>query len=482
MSERINRKFLDEITKRLDIVSAAGRSTVEQIMINAPQTFNFDELYAYVQQNYIPVVQACADDAAAVGASAYDAYREIETGEALGAEPYTAFDEYGTERAARAFVHDACEAQDMAMLVDYLGRRLDGEVIRSYSKTQTSNGAKDSMKPRFARVPSGDNPCAFCRALAGHGFYYSSKEAAGDEGGNFNRYHDYCRCQVVPEFSRVAKRLEVQGYDPDFYVKEWRESGQKFGQNRQHKKMTPTGRPSAAMPKIEKPLLTDTPQAAVLPEKVFSGAWNQKEDMNTFLKTMFKDDEYVGTCSEFFTTKDGRRAPTRGLFQRKSKQIENVLDNTNNVAAAVGRYKRADGAYVRVNPLDGRGVSDANVSAFRYTLLECDTLPLDQQYGFVKALNLPTQAIVTSGKKSLHTVVKIDAANLEEYKERVALLHAECKAAGFDIDTSTKNPSRYMRIPGVVRGDGRQALVSTNEGTGSWSEWRKWCENRRANG
>ena len=478
---RINRKFLDEIAKRLDIVSEAGRSTVEQIMISAPQSFNFDELYAYVKENYIPVVQTCADDAAAVGASAYDAYREIETGETFGAEPYTAFDEYGTDRAARAFVHDACKDRDMSLLVDFLGRRLDSEIIRSYSKTQTSNGAVDPMKPRFARVPSGSDPCAFCRALAGHGFYYSSKEAAGDEGGNFNRYHDYCRCQVVPEFSKAARKLEVQGYDPDVYVKEWRESGQKFGQNR-HKKMAPAGKPTAAMPKIEKPLLTDTPKAAALPEKAYAGPWDQKGDMKTFLQTMFKDDEFVGTCSEFYTAPDGRRVPTRGLFQRKSKQIENVLDNTNNVAAAVGRYRKADGAYVRVNPLDGRGISDANVAAFRYTLLECDTLPLDLQYGYVKALNLPTQAIVTSGRKSLHTVVKIDASDLAEYKERVALLHAECKAAGFDIDASTKNPSRYMRIPGVVRGDGRQVLVSTNEGTASWADWREWCEKRRING
>ena len=477
--KRINRRFLNEITKRLDVVSEAGRSAVEQIMISAPQSYDFEELYAYVKENYIPIVQACADDAAAVGASAYDAYREIETGTALGAEPFTAFDEYGTEQAAQAFVHDACQDNDMARLVDYLGRRLDSEVIRSYSKTQTENGARDNLKPKFARVPSGPNPCAFCRALAGHGFYYSTKEAAGDEGGKFNRYHDFCRCQVVPEFSKAAQYLEVQGYDPEVYAQEWRESGVEFGKNR-HTKISSTGSKRVSMPKIDKPILTETPKAAALPEKAFSGHWDQKKDMEDFLKAMFKDDEYVGTCSEFFTTKDGRRAPTRGLFQRRAKQIENVLGNTNNVSAAIGRYRRADGAYVRVNPLDGRGVSDANVAAFRYALIECDTLPLEQQYGFAKALNLPTQTIVTSGKKSLHIVVKIDASSLEEYRERVALLHAECKAAGFDVDATTKNPSRYMRIPGVRRGDGRQVLVSVNEGTPSWEAWRKWCDTKRA--
>ena len=478
---RINQKFLDEIIKRLDIVSAAGRSTIEQIMINAPAGFNFDELYAYVRENYMPIVETCSNDAAAVGASAYDAYRELEVGETINAMPFPSYNEENTAAAVSEFVNEACQQKDMSLLVDCLGRRISTEVMRSYANTHIQNGATDSASPRFARVPSGPNPCAFCRALAGNGFFYRSRESAG---GGFRRFHDYCKCQVVPEFSAEAQKLEVAGYDPEVYAQEWRENPIRFNRSKQHVKMTPTGRVSTAMPKIEKPLLTETPKSAKLPPKAYGGEWNQKKDMEDFLKTMFKDDEYVGTCSEFFTTKDGRRAPTRGLYQRTAKQIENVLDNTNNVSAAIGRYKKADGAYVRVNPLNGQGISDENVMAFRYTLLECDTLPLEQQYGFVKALNLPTQAITTSGKKSLHTVVKIDASNLTEYKERVALLHAECKAAGFDIDASTKNPSRYMRIPGVKRGDGRQVLVSTNEGTASWADWRQWCETqgRKTNG
>lgn len=474
---RINRKFIDEITKRLDIVSASGRSTVEQIMIGAPSGYDFDELYAYVKQNYFTIVQACANNAAAVGASAYDAYREIETGEALGAMPYSAFEAETTDNAVRSFVGQACDARDRSKLVDFLGRRIDSEVMRSYSNTHIMNGKADPLRPKYARVPTGNKPCDFCRALAGHGFYYNSMESAGDQGSGFNRFHDFCRCQVVPQFSSAAKALSVAGYDPEKYAEEWRATQKEF--KRYTPKASSGSRTSAAMPHIDQPLLDTKPAPVRLPEKAYGGAWDQKSDMETFLKTMYEDGDFVGTCSEFYTNKDGRRVPTKGLYQRTAGQIENVLDNTNNVASAVGRYRVSDGAYVRINPLDGQGVSDENVKRFMYSLIECDNIPMEDQYGFVKALNLPTQTITTSGGKSLHAVVKIDATDHQQYKERVALLHAECKAAGFDVDASTKNPSRFMRIPGVRRGEGRQVLVSTHEGASSWDEWREWCETHR---
>ena len=471
----INKKFLDEILKRLNIVSESGGATIEQIMINAPQNFNFNELYDYVITQYMPIVETCAENAAIVGASAYDAYRVLEVGEAFEAIPEASFDPELTTSAVRSFVGQAVDARDMSMLVDYLGRRVDSETMRSFTDSQLSNGRRDPLRPRFARVPTGDNVCDFCRALAGHGFYYSSREAAGE----FRHYHDYCRCQVVPQFSNKAQQLKVQGYNPDKYVQEWRETRKKFGGSPESEtpRITPKSRTSK-MPTIETPLLTEKPEPIDLPAKAYNGEWNQVEDMSTFLRTMYDDDEFVGTCSEFYD-KDGRRVPTKGLYRRTAGQIENVLDNTNNVSSAVGRYHTADGAYVRINPLDGRGVSDENVTKLKYTLVECDTISPEEQYGFIRALNLPTQTIVTSGKKSVHAVVKIDANDIDEYRERVALLQAECKAAGFDIDTSTKNPSRYMRIPGVKRGNGRQVLVSTNEGANSWDDWRRWCDKQR---
>lgn len=477
---KINRQFLDEIAKRLDVVSAAGRSTLEQIMISAPDGYSFTQLYDYVLTHYLPIVETCASDAATLGANAYDTFRELEVGEAMGAMPYSAYDVDATTQAVRTFVGQSCDARDHSLLTDMLGRRLDSEVMRSYTNSQLINGEKDPMHPRFARVPSGPDPCEFCRALAGHGFFYHSAKSAGQDG-RFNRFHDYCRCQVVPQFSAQAKQLEVAGYDPEVYAREWRENPTYF--NRAHRGASGSypratvKKASAAMPEIKTPLLKEAPQPVKLPDKVFKGPWNQVDDMDNFLGALFDKGDYVGTCGEFFH-KNGRLIPTRGMYQRTCGQIRGVLNRTHNVSSAV-RYRRSAGAYVRINPLDGRGVSDLNVSRFLYALIECDTMPLDMQYAYIRALNLPTQAICTSGGKSIHAVVKIGAKDINEYRERVAQLYAECKAVGFDIDAHVKNPSRYMRLPGVYRGDGRQVLISTGEGAASWDDWLAWCEKTR---
>jgi hypothetical protein len=126
---------------------------------------------------------------------------------------------------------------------------------------------------------------------------------------------------------------------------------------------------------------------------------------------------------------------------------------------------QAGGAWLRMNPMDGQGVADANVTAFRYALIECDAVPLELQLSLLAKLSLPIAAILTSGARSIHAWVKIDAANADEYRRDVSRLLASL--AKFGVDGKNKNPSRMSRLPGVVRcigahGDGRQQLYYLN--------------------
>lgn len=85
---------------------------------------------------------------------------------------------------------------------------------------------------------------------------------------------------------------------------------------------------------------------------------------------------------------------------------------------------------------------------------------------------MPCAAIVDSGGKSIHAVVKIDAGNDEQlYRERVAELHEYLEKQGFPVDKACKNPSRLSRMPGVVRAGVKQALISVNSGARSYKEW-----------
>lgn len=82
-------------------------------------------------------------------------------------------------------------------------------ILNQASKTHMVDyGEKDSLKPRFARVPSGAETCAWCYSLAGLGFHYMSRETASHS-------HDCCDCVIISSFDDTAT---VEGYDPEKYA------------------------------------------------------------------------------------------------------------------------------------------------------------------------------------------------------------------------------------------------------------------------
>ena len=86
------------------------------------------------------------------------------------------------------------------------------------------------------------------------------------------------------------------------------------------------------------------------------------------------------------------------------------------------------------------------------------------------------QITTYSGGKSIHAVVKVEAPTEKEYQRRVDRLFRECEKAGLTLDRQNRNPSRYSRLPGVLRGKGRQFLIDTNCGAESWEAWIDWLE------
>jgi len=123
------------------------------------------------------------------------------------------------------------------------------------------------------------------------------------------------------------------------------------------------------------------------------------------------------------------------------------------------------GGWLRMNPMDGQGVADVNVTAFRFALIECDAIPFELQMPLLAKLPLPVAAILGSGGRSLHAWIKIDASNADEFQRDVSRMLA--LLAKFGVDTKNKNPARMSRLPGVIRrigahGDGRQRLYYLN--------------------
>ena len=204
--------------------------------------------------------------------------------------------------------------------------------------------------------------------------------------------------------------------------------------------------------------------------------WDPVDQLRRYLQALFEEDEYVAYVTESFMADDKRR-PAKGSWTRTAGQLIAELDQCGgDLGKVVGDCDPEVGAWICFNPVDGTGRKDANVTAYRYALVECDNMELGKQQAIIKQLELPCAALVYSGGKSVHAIVKVDAPDYTEYRKRVDYLYAACQKNGLTIDQQNRNPSRLSRMPGIPRGEKRQVLLETNIGKSCWDEWRDWLE------
>ena len=206
-------------------------------------------------------------------------------------------------------------------------------------------------------------------------------------------------------------------------------------------------------------------------------SWDPVKQLTTYLETLFEAGENVGYVVKSWK-KDEKWLPAdKGAYDRTAGQLIEALSNCNgDIGSVLGDYNPEAGAWIRFNPMDGVGVKDANVADYRYSLVESDGMDIEKQHAIIRELELPVACLVHSGKKSLHAIVRVDAADFMEYKKRVDYLYTICKKNGLEIDPQNKNPSRLSRMPGIIRGEHKQFLMDTNIGKSNWSEWKEWIE------
>ena len=206
--------------------------------------------------------------------------------------------------------------------------------------------------------------------------------------------------------------------------------------------------------------------------------WEPVDDLVKYLGILFEASENVGYVTEsWYDEEKGKYFPRKGCCDRTAGQLIEQLNKCNgDIGAVLGDYKPEVGAWIRFNPLDGNGVKNENVTEFRYALVESDNLDLDKQNAIIRELELPVACLVHSGGKSIHAIVKVEAANYDEYRKRVDYLYNVCQKNGLKIDTQNRNPSRLSRMPGVLRNGHKQFLIDTNIGKENWKEWQEWIE------
>jgi len=209
--------------------------------------------------------------------------------------------------------------------------------------------------------------------------------------------------------------------------------------------------------------------------------WDPRGDLVRYLEALFQPAECVGYVVESIE-KDDRYIPAnKGVYVRTAGELIEGLKRDPDIGMTFGDYNQVCGAWIRFNPLDGKGVRNANVTSFRYALIESDDLPIEKQNALVRELELPVAALVHSGGKSLHAIVHIDAKDYTEYRNRVDFLYRACEKNGFMLDKQNRNPSRLSRMPGVMRAGNKQFLVDTNIGKKTYQEWLEWYEEQDDN-
>jgi hypothetical protein len=186
-----------------------------------------------------------------------------------------------------------------------------------------------------------------------------------------------------------------------------------------------------------------------------------KVDSVMFLATMFHGGEMVNIITKYGIDKSGRVYPFGfGLTLERDAMMRHIREH--------GTPQGKAGAWIRSNPIDGKplpnakGWQDANVTAYRFILLEIDEAPLDLQLSFFSKLPLPINAIFSSGGKSIHSLVRVNAKTAEGYRAQVDELFSLLKP--FGVCQGNKNPSRLTRLVGAQReigaqGDGQQRLL-----------------------
>lgn len=228
MAAEIPSGYLEALSAAMDGMTeetrGAALALVEDIIANSESSNPFD-LVDEISEALEPLLQANAENVAALSAASYDALRVASVGEAMGAEAYTGRDQEWTKDALYGIAKD--HRDNLNAFALGIMDRISYEANKAAGTTMLENGKKDPLKPRFCRVPQSPNPCAFCKMLASRGAVYLTERTAG----KYNEWHEHCDCKVVavydyltegdPSSPRRIPLTKIEGYDPDAYYDEY---------------------------------------------------------------------------------------------------------------------------------------------------------------------------------------------------------------------------------------------------------------------
>lgn len=187
-----------------------------------------------------------------------------------------------------------------------------------------------------------------------------------------------------------------------------------------------------------------------------------KDDARTLLETLYSPEDRVNMVCKYEIGADKKAKPKGGGKILSRVEWVRWIEEKGAPFSDIGCWIRPNPC-AEVGTGDDGAVKDSDIVTFRFVMVESDTLPLDMQLSLYAKMALPIAAIISSGKKSAHAWLKIDAKDLDEYRAIVKTIYDRIEPLGFD--PMNKNASRLSRLPGVPRkigGPGNQRLLYLN--------------------
>ena len=200
---QITAKTWNEYITRLSRLNQKAGQLMREY-IGSHGTESTDDLIAYAYG----LVTKYGEGSAELACQMYDALAEAANAGVPAAEPAEPAD-YG--EVARMV--NATKNQNPANLPNGVSRL----VKRAGADTTLKNAVRDGAE--WAWVPHGDT-CPFCITLASNGWQKASSKVL--KGGHAEHIHANCDCEFAIRFDH---NTTVAGYDPDKYLKQYRDAG-----------------------------------------------------------------------------------------------------------------------------------------------------------------------------------------------------------------------------------------------------------------
>lgn len=186
------------ITRLSKLNEAAGAKMADYITANGAG--NTDALIAYAYA----LITKYGEGSAELACQMYDAIAEASGANVPPAEPARPADYSETAKMINATRQSPPRMQ----------RGVSRLVKRAAADTTLHNAARDGAE--WAWVPHGDT-CPFCITLASNGWQKASDKLL--KGGHAQHIHANCDCEFAIRFD---SRTTVAGYDPERYLKQYR--------------------------------------------------------------------------------------------------------------------------------------------------------------------------------------------------------------------------------------------------------------------